>query len=88
VVTLWVAVPLRKDVVESAAGGSFASTDTTKPETWANNANTIIGNGPFKISEIVSKDHVTLVPNTNYWGGASKLQQVVYKDLSTWDAPK
>jgi oligopeptide transport system substrate-binding protein len=78
VVTLWVAVPLRKDVVESAAGGSFASTDTTKPEAWANNANTIIGNGPFKISEIVSKDHTTLVPNTNYWGGAPKLQQLVY----------
>ncbi len=78
VVTLWVAVPIRKDVVESAAGGTFASTDTTKPEAWANNANTIIGNGPFKISEIVSKDHVTLVPNTNYWGGAPKLQQVVY----------
>ncbi len=78
VVTLWVAVPIRKDVVESAAGGSFASTDTTKPEAWANNANTIIGNGPFKISEIVSKDHVTLVPNNNYWGGAPKLQQLVY----------
>jgi oligopeptide transport system substrate-binding protein len=78
VVTLWVAVPLRKDIVESAAGGSFASTDTTKPEAWANNANTIIGNGPFKISEIVSKDHVTMVPNTNYWGGAPKLQQLVY----------
>jgi len=78
VVTLWVAVPLRKDVVESAAGGSFASTDTTKPEVWANNANTIIGNGPFKISEIVSKDHTTLVPNPNYWGGAPKLQQLIY----------
>ena len=78
VVTLWVAVPLRKDVVESAAGGTFPSTDTTKPEAWANNANTIIGNGPFKISEIVSKDHTTLVPNTNYWGGAPKLQQLIY----------
>ena len=78
VVTLWVAVPIRKDVVESAAGGTFASTDTTKPEVWANNASTIIGNGPFKISEIVSKDHVTLVPNTNYWGGAPKIQQLIY----------
>jgi oligopeptide transport system substrate-binding protein len=78
VATLWMGVPLRKDVVESAAGGTFASTDTTKPEAWANNANTIIGNGPFKISEIVSKDHVTLVPNTNYWGGAPKLQQLTY----------
>ena len=82
VVTLWVAVPIRKDVVESAAGGSFASTDTTKPEMWANNANTIIGNGPFKISEIVSKDHTTLVPNTNYWGGAPKLQQLIYSYIA------
>jgi oligopeptide transport system substrate-binding protein len=78
VVTLWVASPIRKDVVESAAGGTFASTDTTKPETWANSATTIIGNGPFKISEIVSKDHVTLVPNPNYWGGAPKIQQLIY----------
>jgi oligopeptide transport system substrate-binding protein len=82
VATLWVAVPLRKDVVESAAGGTFPSTDTTKPEVWANNANTIIGNGPFKISEIASKDHVTMVPNTNYWGGTAKLQQIIYYYIS------
>ena len=37
------------------------------PEAWAQKAETIIGNGPFKISEIVSKDHVTLVPNPGYW---------------------
>jgi oligopeptide transport system substrate-binding protein len=77
VVTLWVAVPIRKDVVESAAGGSFPSNDTTKPEKWANTASTIIGNGPFKISEIVSKDHVTLVPNTNYWAGAPHFTKIV-----------
>jgi ABC-type oligopeptide transport system substrate-binding subunit len=78
VVTLWVAVPIRKDVVESAAGGTFPSSDTSKPLAWANSANTIIGNGPFKVSEIASKDHVTMVPNPNYWGGAPKLQQVIY----------
>ena len=78
VVSLWVAVPIRKDVVEQAAGGSFPSTDTTKPEMWANNASTIIGNGPFKISEIVSKDHTTLVPNPNYWGGTAHIQQLIY----------
>jgi oligopeptide transport system substrate-binding protein len=78
VVTLWVAAPIRKDVVESAAGGSFPSSDTTKPLAWANDAKTIIGNGPYKISEIVSKDHVTLVPNTGYWGGAPHLQQIIY----------
>jgi len=82
VVTLWVAAPIRKDVVEGAAGGTFPSTDTTKPEIWANNASTIVGNGPFKISEIVSKDHVTLVPNAGYWGGPAKLQQLTYYFIS------
>jgi oligopeptide transport system substrate-binding protein len=77
VVTLWMAVPIRQDVVEKAAGGTIASNDATKPLMWANNAATIIGNGPFKISEIVSKDHATLVPNTNYWAGAAKLQQII-----------
>jgi oligopeptide transport system substrate-binding protein len=82
VATLWVAVPLRKDVIESAAGGTFPSTDTTKAEIWANNANTIIGNGAFKISEIAAKDHVTMVPNPNYWAGAPKLQQLIYYYIS------
>ncbi len=76
VVTLWVAPPIRKDIVEKAAGGSFPSSDTTKPLMWAQKADTIIGQGPFKISEIVSKDHVTLVPNPSYWGGAPDLQKI------------
>jgi oligopeptide transport system substrate-binding protein len=82
VTTLWVAVPLRQDVIEKAAGGAFPSTDTTKPEVWANNAATIIGNGPYKISEIASKDHVTLVPNPNYWGTAPHLQQIIYYEIA------
>jgi oligopeptide transport system substrate-binding protein len=77
VVTLWVAAPIRQDIVEKAASGSFSSSDTTKPEAWALKADTIIGNGPFKISEIAPKDHVTLVPNPNYWGGAPHFQKIV-----------
>src|SRR5438067_10240329 len=86
VVTLWVASPIRQDVTESAAGGTFASSDTTKPEAWAQKAAPIIGNGPFKISEIVSKDHVTLVPNPNYWGGAphfTKITEWFIEDANT-----
>src|SRR5579864_8614992 len=78
VATLWVATPIRKDVVEQAAGGSFASTDATKAEAWAQNANTIISNGAFKVSEIVPKDHVTMVPNPGYWGGAPKIEKLTY----------
>jgi oligopeptide transport system substrate-binding protein len=82
VVTLWQAAPIRKDVVEAAAGGTFPSTDTTKAFAWANSANTIIGNGAFKISEIAAKDHVTLVPNPNYWGKAAILQKIVLYEIS------
>lgn len=86
VVTLWVAVPLRQDIIEKAAGGPFPSTDTTKAEVWANSAATIVGNGPYKISEIVSKDHVTLVPNQFYWGGAPHLQQITYSFITDANA--
>lgn len=82
VASLWVAAPIRKDVVLQAAGGSFPSTDTTKAEAWANDAKTIIGNGPYKISEIAAKDHVTLVPNTGFWGGAPKIQTLTYYFIS------
>ncbi len=82
VATLWMAVPLRKDILEQAAGGPFASTDATKAEAFANNASTIIGNGPYKISEIASKDHVTLVPNPNYWAPAPHLQSITYYEIS------
>jgi oligopeptide transport system substrate-binding protein len=82
VATLWVGAPIRQDVVEQAAGGPFPVTDSTKAEAWAQNANTIIGNGPFKLSEIVAKDHVTEVPNTNYWDGPPKIQKLTYFFIS------
>jgi len=82
VATLWVGAPIRRDVVEKAAGGTFPSSDTTKAETWANNIATIIGNGAFKISEITVKDHATLVPNPNYWGGPPKIQQLIFEFIS------
>src|SRR5262249_46660167 len=60
VASLWVGAPIRQDIVEQAAGGPFPSSDATKAEMWANDSKTIVGNGPFKVSEIVPKDHVTL----------------------------
>ena len=82
VATLWVGAPIRKDLVQQAAGGPFASTDTTKAEMWAQNPTSVVGNGPFKISEEVSKDHITMVPNPNYWGGPAKFQQLTFYFIS------
>jgi len=47
--------PVRRDIVE--ANGVQ----------WALNPATYIGNGPFKLAEWQSKDHMKLVPNEHYW---------------------
>lgn len=58
--------PVRRDVVE--ANG----------EQWALDPATYIGNGPFKLAEWQSKDHMKLIPNENYWDrGRVKLDAVI-----------
>jgi oligopeptide transport system substrate-binding protein len=64
IAALWVASPLRQDVIEKAGDG------------WAQNPATYIGNGAFKMSEWVHQDHITLVPNPNYAGTKPTLQKV------------
>jgi peptide/nickel transport system substrate-binding protein len=38
-----------------------------------------IGTGPFKVTEYVPNDHLTLVANPSYFKGAPKLREVVYR---------
>ncbi|MBV9582009.1 MAG: peptide ABC transporter substrate-binding protein [Chloroflexi bacterium] len=51
---LWVAAPLRPDIVDA------------NPDSWATDPATYIGNGPFKVTDWVHQDHLTLVPNPQY----------------------
>jgi oligopeptide transport system substrate-binding protein len=51
---LWVGAPVRPDLVEAA------------PDDWAQHPSTVIGNGPFVVSEWVHQDHLTLTPNPRY----------------------
>jgi oligopeptide transport system substrate-binding protein len=63
-VALWVVPPLRQDIIQKAG------------DAWAQDPSTYIGNGPFKMTEWVHQDHITLVPNPNYNGTQPKLQKV------------
>jgi oligopeptide transport system substrate-binding protein len=74
IVALWVVAPLRQDVIQKAGDG------------WAQDPSTYIGNGPFKMSEWVHQDHITLVPNPNYVGTKPTLQKVTLLMVSSGEA--
>ena len=64
VFSLWTTFPARLDIV-SQFGDKW-----TDPEH-------IVSNGPFKMTELVPGDHVTLAPNPNYTAGSpTKLQSL------------
>jgi oligopeptide transport system substrate-binding protein len=71
---LWVVAPIRQDIVEKAGAG------------WAQDPATYIGNGPFKMTEWVHQDHITLVPNPNYAGTKPTLQKVTYLMVTSGEA--
>lgn len=61
---LWSVYPIRQDIIDA------------KGDKWYTDPASYIGNGPFKITEYVPKDHITLVPNANYYGTKPKLKKV------------
>jgi oligopeptide transport system substrate-binding protein len=71
---LWVVPPIRQDIVDKAGPG------------WAQDPSTYIGNGPFKMTEWVHQDHITLVPNPNYAGTKPTLQKVTYLMVTSSEA--
>jgi oligopeptide transport system substrate-binding protein len=59
--------PIRQDIVKK--GG----------DKWATSPDTLITNGPFKVSEMVSNDHITAVPNPHYWGAKPTLKAIEFE---------
>jgi len=58
---LWLAAmpagaPIRQDIVSRLA------------DKWAATPDSLLTNGPFKVTEMVMNDHLTVVPNPHYWG--------------------
>src|SRR5260370_13419570 len=61
------AAPVRQDSVKKSG------------DKWAASPETLITNGPFKVSEMVAKDHITVVPNPHYWGARPTLSSINFE---------
>ena len=61
------AAPVRQDVVKKAG------------DKWAASPDTLITNGPFKVTEMVHNDHITVVPNPHYWGAKPTLTAINFQ---------
>lgn len=68
VITMWVYNPVKKDIVEAS------------PERWAQDAETYISNGPFKVSEMNFGESIVLVKNENYWNADDvQLEEITFR---------
>jgi oligopeptide transport system substrate-binding protein len=66
---LWLAAmpagaPIRQDIVSRLA------------DKWATTPDSLLTNGPFKVTEMVMNDHLTVVPNPHYWGPRPTLTEI------------
>jgi len=66
---LWLAAmpaagPIRKDVV------------TQNGDKWATSPATFVTNGPFKVTEMVQNDHISVERNPDYWGPKPALTRI------------
>ena len=45
----------------------------------------VAGTGPYAVKELVTDDHLSLVPNTCYWDGTPKIDELTIRTLSNGD---
>src|SRR5579859_1407630 len=61
------AAPVRQDVV------------TANGDKWSLAADTLMSNGPYKVTEIVAKDHITVGLNPLYWGPKPTITGITFE---------
>jgi|GEM_PF-6583058 len=60
-----------------------ATAEMSGPEATAHISNNPIGSGPFKVESFDSSTGITrLAANAKYWGGAPKIESVIYEQVS------
>jgi oligopeptide transport system substrate-binding protein len=59
--------PVRQDVVAKSA------------DKWSTSPDTLVTNGPFKVTDMVKGDHIAAVPNPHYWGARPTLKSISFE---------
>ena len=49
------------------------------------NTGIVTGTGPYVVKEMVTDDHLTVTPNSNYWNGTPKLSEITIKTITDGD---
>jgi len=61
------------------AGGPIRQEVVTKyADKWATSPDSLVTNGPFRVTEMVPNVHLTVVPNPHYWGVKPKLTTITF----------
>ena len=58
--------PIRQDIVARYG------------DSWATAPESLVTNGPFRLTEIVRNERLAAVPNEHYWGGKPKLTSIAF----------
>ena len=58
------ASPIRKDVI------------TQNGDKWSSSPQTLLTNGPFRVTDLVNNDHITVERNPGYWGPKPGLRRI------------
>ena len=70
---LWPMFPVRRDMIEAHG------------DRWTEAGN-LIGNGPFRMTEWLHSDHITLVPNEHYYGKKPTLTVITLRMITDANA--
>lgn len=78
-VTLSRANPAFVWIAAMPAGAPIRHESVTKSgDKWASTPDSLLSNGPFRVTELVNHDHITVVPNPHYWGVKPKLTTITF----------
>ena len=69
IATLWMGAPVRQDIVQQYGSDKWGAVDPASVKS-------LVGNGPFMLSELAPNDHITLVPNPHWTGQKPSLTKI------------